>query len=302
MGRLSTRLSSRACVSVSIQCRSSKTSSSGCTWLSRSSTRLSAVERALAALRRVQVQKGAVVRQGVQERQQRREGLLEGLVQGQHLPRDLGPDGARVIAVVHMAVALEQVDDGEVGRGLAVGHRGALQHPPALGAVGVDTLIDQARLAHARLPHQGHHLAVARPAPVPGPGAAPPAPCCRPTKRRQAPRGRGLQAPAHPSARDISPNTGNTTPIVYNGMLLSMKEDSPPMRLDPRHARRPMGEWNFGGQMTAKTFTAHPKIDPRTGEMIAFSYEARATPRRISRCGSSTHGKLQREIWFGRRW
>ena len=61
-----------------------------------------------------------------------------------------------------MAVALQQVDDGEVGRGLAVGHRGALQHPPALGAVGVDTLIHQARLAHARFPHQGDHLAVAR--------------------------------------------------------------------------------------------------------------------------------------------
>ena len=59
-----------------------------------------------------------------------------------------------------MAIALEQVHDGEVGRGLAIGHRGALQHPPALGAVGVDTLVHQARLAHARFPHQGHHLAM----------------------------------------------------------------------------------------------------------------------------------------------
>ena len=42
MGRLSTRLSSRAWVSESIQCRSSKTRSRGCSWLSRSSTRLRA--------------------------------------------------------------------------------------------------------------------------------------------------------------------------------------------------------------------------------------------------------------------
>ena len=74
---------------------------------------LEPVERALAALRRVEVQKGTVVRQRLQERQQRREGLLEGLVQRQHLPGDLGPDGAGVIAVLHMAVALQQVETGK---------------------------------------------------------------------------------------------------------------------------------------------------------------------------------------------
>ena len=72
--------------------------------------------------------KRAVVRQGLQQRQQRRDGVLEGLVQRQHLPGDLGPDGAGVVAVLDVAVALEQVDDGEVGRGFAIGHRGALQH------------------------------------------------------------------------------------------------------------------------------------------------------------------------------
>ena len=59
---------------------------------------LEAVERALAPLRRIELQKRAVLRQGVQQRQQRREGVLEGLVQRQHLPGHLGPDGARVIA------------------------------------------------------------------------------------------------------------------------------------------------------------------------------------------------------------
>ena len=42
---------------------------------------LEPVEGALAALRRVQVQKGAVVRHGVQERQQGGEGVLERLVE-----------------------------------------------------------------------------------------------------------------------------------------------------------------------------------------------------------------------------
>ena len=168
MGRLSTRLSSRACVSASIQCRSSTHQEQRLHLAFAQQHALEPVERALAALRRVQVQKGAVVRHGVQERQQGRKGLLERLVQGEHLPRDLGADGAHVIAVVHMAVALEQVRDGEVGRRLAVGHRGALQHPPALGAVGVDTLVHQAGLAHARFPHQRDHLAVARLRPCQG--------------------------------------------------------------------------------------------------------------------------------------
>ena len=127
---------------------------------------LEGLERALAALGWIEPQEGAVGRQGVQERQQRRDGLLERLVQRQRLPGDLGPDGARLVPVVHMAVALEQVDHGEIGRGFAVGHRGALQHAPALGAMGVDELVDQARLPHASLAHRGHHLAVPRPRPL----------------------------------------------------------------------------------------------------------------------------------------
>ena len=70
VGRLSTRLSSSACVSVSIQCRSSKTSSSGCTWLSRSSRRLRA-SRCTAALGWIEAcQQRTVHRHGIQERQQ----------------------------------------------------------------------------------------------------------------------------------------------------------------------------------------------------------------------------------------
>ena len=164
MGRLSTRLSSRACVSESIQCRSSKTSSSGCTWLSRSSTRLRASSVRWRRCGGSSVQERAVLRQGIQQRQQGRDGVLEGLVERQHLPGHLGADGARVVAVLDVAVALEQVEHREVGRGLAVGHRGALQHQPALGVVGVDELVDQARLAHAGLAHQRHHLACPAPA------------------------------------------------------------------------------------------------------------------------------------------
>ena len=107
-------------------------------------------------------QKRTVLRQSIQQRQQGREGLLEGGVERQHLPGHFGPDGAGVIAVLHLDIALQQVEHREVRRGFAIGHRGALEHQPALRAVGVDHLVHQARLAHAGLAHQRHHL------PVPG--------------------------------------------------------------------------------------------------------------------------------------
>ncbi len=69
-------------------------------------------------------------------------------------------------------------------------------------------------------------------------------------------------------------NTGDTTPIVHAGKLFALKESSPPMRLDP-HSLKTFGEYDFDGALTAQTFTAHPKIDPVSGEMIAFSYEAK---------------------------
>ena len=55
---------------------------------------LEGVERALAALRGVERQERTLLRQDVQEGQQRWEGVLEGLVQRQHLPGQLGADGA----------------------------------------------------------------------------------------------------------------------------------------------------------------------------------------------------------------
>ena len=65
-----------------------------------------------------------------------------------------------VVVLLDVAVALQEVNNWKIRRGLAIGHRGTLQHPPAGGAVRVHTLIHQARLPYARFPHQGHHLAV----------------------------------------------------------------------------------------------------------------------------------------------
>lgn len=101
-----------------------------------------------------------------------------------------------------------------------------------------------------------------------------------------------------PQVRGLSHNTGNTTPMVHHGLLFSMKEDSPPMALNPQTLET-LGEWDFHGQMRAKTFTAHPKIDPATGEMIAFAYEAGGDATDdLAVFIFDAQGKLKREWWF----
>jgi hypothetical protein len=81
---------------------------------------LERLEGALAPLRGIELQERAVLRQRVEERQQRRDRLLESRVERQHLTSHLRADRVRVVALIHVAVALEQVDHREVRRRLAV--------------------------------------------------------------------------------------------------------------------------------------------------------------------------------------
>lgn len=82
-----------------------------------------------------------------------------------------------------------------------------------------------------------------------------------------------------PSVKDISNSTANTNVVVHNGKLLALKEDSPPYALDPVTLET-IGLYDFDGQLTSATFTAHPKFDPETGDLLCFGYEAKgeATP------------------------
>jgi carotenoid cleavage dioxygenase len=101
-----------------------------------------------------------------------------------------------------------------------------------------------------------------------------------------------------PSVAGMSMNTGNTTPIVHAGKLFALKESSPPMLMDP-HSLKTLGEYDFEGALTAQTFTAHPKIDPLSGEMIAFSYEAKGDGSDdLAVQHFDRQGKLVREVWF----
>jgi carotenoid cleavage dioxygenase-like enzyme len=66
-------------------------------------------------------------------------------------------------------------------------------------------------------------------------------------------------------------NTANTSVLWHHGKLYALKESGRPYEIDP-HTLQTLGERDFNGQLKGQTFTAHPKLDPETGECIAFAY------------------------------
>lgn len=76
-----------------------------------------------------------------------------------------------------------------------------------------------------------------------------------------------------PSVKGVHDTQANTNIIAHAGRLLALKEDSLPYELDPRTLET-KGTVDFGGGYNAPTFTAHPKVDGKTGEMITYGYEA----------------------------
>ena len=65
--------------------------------------------------------------------------------------------------------------------------------------------------------------------------------------------------------------TANTSVLWHAGKLLALKEASRPVEVDPVTLET-RGSFDFNGALGSQTFTAHPKIDPLTGEVIAFAY------------------------------
>jgi carotenoid cleavage dioxygenase len=67
-----------------------------------------------------------------------------------------------------------------------------------------------------------------------------------------------------------SPNAANTNIVWHAGRLLALWEGGPAHALDPRTLETE-GPYDFAGKL-AGAMTAHPKLDPETGEMLFFGY------------------------------
>jgi carotenoid cleavage dioxygenase-like enzyme len=77
-----------------------------------------------------------------------------------------------------------------------------------------------------------------------------------------------------PSVKGLSRSTANTHIINHKNMLLCLKEDSPPSAIDLLTLDMVDPVYKFDGQLNSQSFTAHPKVDSKTGNMVAFGYES----------------------------
>lgn len=97
----------------------------------------------------------------------------------------------------------------------------------------------------------------------------------------------------------LSRGTANTTVVYHAGRLLALKEDSPPVAMDALTLDTKDDYVTFDGKLTSETFTAHPKFDPETGEMIAFGYEAKGLGSDdVAIITIDRAGNLVRESWI----
>jgi len=82
----------------------------------------------------------------------------------------------------------------------------------------------------------------------------------------------GNPATSDPSVQGKGDGVANTNIVWHAGRLLALEEADPPIELDPATLET-RGVCTFGDTL-AGPVTAHPKIDPVTGEMVFFAYAA----------------------------
>ena len=101
-----------------------------------------------------------------------------------------------------------------------------------------------------------------------------------------------------PSVRGKGRGANNTTPIFHGGRLLALKEDSRAVEVHPETLET-IGEWDYRGKLRSETMTAHTRLDPETGELYFFGYEASGLASRdVAFCVADPSGELTREEWF----
>jgi carotenoid cleavage dioxygenase-like enzyme len=101
-----------------------------------------------------------------------------------------------------------------------------------------------------------------------------------------------------PSVANIDRSAANTHMYWHGGKLLVLKEDAKPWAVHP-HTLETEGVWDFYGKYTATSMSAHPKIDPVNGQMIAYGYQAKgdlSLDNAVYTIDKS--GRIINEVWF----
>lgn len=101
-----------------------------------------------------------------------------------------------------------------------------------------------------------------------------------------------------PSVEGVDRTVANTTPVWHGGRLFMTKEDGRGYEINP-HTLETAGKWDYYGTLKSETFTAHPRIDEKTGELFFFGYEAGGLcSNEIAYGIADKDGNLISEQWF----
>jgi carotenoid cleavage dioxygenase-like enzyme len=96
--------------------------------------------------------------------------------------------------------------------------------------------------------------------------------------------GFGQKPPDAPASVVADSGVANTNVVWHGGRLLALEEAHLPIEVDP-HTLATRGSCDYGHRIEGP-FTAHPKIDPLTGEMIFFGYNAGGPFSPTMTCGA----------------
>jgi carotenoid cleavage dioxygenase-like enzyme len=82
----------------------------------------------------------------------------------------------------------------------------------------------------------------------------------------------GMGRPSDASVEGIHAGTANTHIVHHAGKLMALQEGSNPFEMDKTNLS------SIGWVETGGRFTAHPKLDPKTGELFWFAYSSGTEP------------------------
>lgn len=100
------------------------------------------------------------------------------------------------------------------------------------------------------------------------------------------------------SVKGVDRAVANTTSVWHAGRLLMTKEDALAYEVNP-HTLETIGRYDFGGKFTSETMTAHVRVDPVTGEMFFYGYEAKGLcTDDVCYAIADKDGNVTSEQWF----
>ena len=102
-----------------------------------------------------------------------------------------------------------------------------------------------------------------------------------------------------PSVKGVDRSAANTHIYWHAGHMLTYKEDSLPWEIDPYTLETIGGMFDYDGQFTSTTMSAHPKVDTVTGNIICYGYQAKGDlTDDVAVYEFDAAGRKLKEWWF----